>query len=175
MTSRPEMMQLIRQVHLRFIKYFSRKFATSRLTHPQHMLMMCLLEEGAQKMNALADFLQISTPAMTNLVDKLERGGYAKRLPHPTDRRAHIIDLTPAGRKLVDGLRTESLNLLADTIGTMPAQDQKAVEKFYRILYERLGKALEARNPKASAKGGQIPGENPTPASQARALRAGKS
>lgn len=148
MTSRQEMMQLIRQVHLRFVKYFSRRFATTRLTHPQHMLMMCLLEEGAQKMNALADFLHISTPAVTNLVDKLERSGYAKRLPHSTDRRAHVIDLTPAGRKLVAGLRAESLSLLTDTIGTMPAPDQKVIEKFYRNLYGRLGTALESRNPK---------------------------
>jgi len=143
------MMHLIRQVHLRFGKYFTRKFAKSSLTHSQHMLLMCLLEEGPQKMNALAGSLHISTPAVTNLVDKLERGGYAKRLPHSTDRRAHIIDLTPAGRKLVGSFRAESLKLLSDTIGTMPAADRGAVEKFYKILHERLGKALEARNPKS--------------------------
>jgi DNA-binding MarR family transcriptional regulator len=143
------MMHLIRQVHLRFGKYFSRKFATISLTHPQHMLMMCLLEEGAQKMNTLANSLHISTPAVTNLVDKLEGAGYAKRLPHSTDRRAYVIDLTPAGRKLVGGFRAESLKLLADTIGTMSTPDRKAVEKFYRILYERLGKELEARNTKS--------------------------
>jgi DNA-binding MarR family transcriptional regulator len=142
------MMHHIRQVHLRFGKYFSRQFAASSLTHSQHMLMMCLLEEGAQKMNALAASLHISTPAVTNLVDKLERSGYAKRLPHSTDRRANIIDLTTAGRKLVGEFRAESLKLLADTIGTMPAPDRGAVEKFYRLLYERLGKALEERNAK---------------------------
>jgi DNA-binding MarR family transcriptional regulator len=146
MTSRSEMMHLIRQVHLRFGKYFSRKFAKSSLTHSQHMLLMCLLEEGAQQMNALANSLHISTPAVTNLVDKLERGGYAKRLPHSTDRRAHIIDLTPSGRKLVGSFRAESLKLLADTIGTMSDKDRLAVEKFYGILHDRLGKELEARN-----------------------------
>jgi len=159
-TNRSEMMRLIRQVHLRFVKYFSRKFATSRLSHQQYMLMMCLLEEGAQKMNSLAEFLHISTPAVTNLVDKLEKSGHARRLPHSTDRRAHIIDLTPAGRKFVGGLRAESLKLLADTIGTLSASDRRAVEKFYGILHKRLGTELEIRNPKSPAcrpAGRQIP------------------
>ncbi len=148
MTSRSEMMRLIRQVNLSFVKYFSRKFPTNGITHPQLMLMMCLLEEGAQKMNALADFLHVSTPAVTNLVDKLERGGYAKRLPHPADRRAHIIGLTPSGRKLVGGLRAESLKLLADTIGVLSASDQSVIEKFYRVLLTRLERALDKAKPR---------------------------
>lgn len=151
MTSRAGMMQLIRQVHLRFVKYFSRKFATSRLSHPQYMLMMCLLEEGAQKMNLLAELLHISTPAVTNLVDKLEKSGYAKRVPHPTDRRAHVIELTPFGRKFINGLRTESLQLMEETIGTLPVSDQKVIERFYGNLLARLDDALREngrRNPK---------------------------
>jgi len=152
MAGRAEILTLIRQVHLRFVKYFSRKFSTRRLTHPQYMLLMSLLEEGAQKMNSLAEFLHISTPAVTNLVDKLEKSGYAKRVPHPTDRRAHVIELTPFGRKFINGLRTESLQLMAETIGTLPVSDQKVIERFYGNLLARLDDALRGggkTNPKS--------------------------
>jgi DNA-binding MarR family transcriptional regulator len=142
------MLKLIRQVHLRFAKYFSRKFASTTLTHPQYMMLMSLLEEGAQKMSSLAEFLHISTPAVTNLVDKLERGGYARRLPDASDRRAHIIALTESGRKFIKGLREESLRLLADTIGTLPLSDQKVIEKFYGSLLLRLDAALGKIHPK---------------------------
>jgi len=155
MTWRTEMMRLIRQVHMRFVKYFSRRFASGRLSHPQYMLLMILLEEGPQKMNALADFLRISTPAVTNLVDKLERGGHAKRLPHPSDRRAHIVALTDSGRAFIGGLREESLRLLAETIGSLAPSERRVIEKFYRNLLVRLDEALgrqgEANNPKSPA------------------------
>ncbi|MDD5555680.1 MAG: MarR family transcriptional regulator [bacterium] len=142
MTARQTILSLIPQMHVRFIKYFSRRFAASRISHPQYMLLIILLEEGAHKMNSLAELLHISTPAVTNLVDKLERSGLARRLPHPTDRRAHVIDLTPRGRRLIIALRAESLELLADTIGRLPPSEQKVIEKFHRNLIAHLDEAL---------------------------------
>jgi DNA-binding MarR family transcriptional regulator len=32
-------------------------------------------------------------------LDALERDGWVRRLPHPKDRRAHIVSLTEAGEK----------------------------------------------------------------------------
>ncbi|MCX6353820.1 MAG: MarR family transcriptional regulator [Candidatus Aureabacteria bacterium] len=145
MKSQSEIMNLIRKVHMRFAKYFSREFARKRVTPPQYMMLMSLLEEGPQKMNSLAEFLQISTPAVTNLVDKLDKSGYARRVPHPTDRRAHIIELTPLGNKFITRLSEESLELLADTIGILSVADRKVIEKFYQQLYLHLGAALDTR------------------------------
>lgn len=143
MTSQKEFLKLLRQVHLRFAKFYSKKIASRRVTQPQYMMLMILLEEGAQKMHDLADFLQVSTPAVTNLVDKLEAAGYAKRSPHPADRRALVIALTPAGTRFITTLREEGLALLKDTIGTMSASDQEVVRRFYQDLMTRLDAALE--------------------------------
>ncbi|MEI6634659.1 MAG: MarR family transcriptional regulator [Chlamydiota bacterium] len=143
MTSQKEFLKLLRQVHLRFAKFYSKKIASRRVTPPQYMMLMILLEEGGQKMHDLADFLQVSTPAVTNLVDKLEAAGYAKRSPHPTDRRALVIALTPAGTRLITALREEGLTLLKDTIGTMSASDQEVVRRFYQDLMTRLDAAIE--------------------------------
>lgn len=142
MKDKAEMMNLIRRVHLRFAKYFSRKVAGRRITPPQYMMLLSLLEDGPQKMNSLAEFLQISTPAVTNLADRLEKSGYARRVSHPTDRRANIIELTPRGKRFIHGLREESMKLLTDTIGGMPAPDRKAIERFYLELYGNLEAAL---------------------------------
>ncbi len=84
MTDRKDFLKLLRQVHLRFTKFYSKKIACLRVTSPQYMTLMILIEEGAQKMHDLADFLQVSTPAVTNLVDKLEAAGYARRPTPPT-------------------------------------------------------------------------------------------
>jgi DNA-binding MarR family transcriptional regulator len=39
----------------------------------------------------LARTLDISTASTTTLIDRLEKGGHARREPHPTDRRAGVV------------------------------------------------------------------------------------
>jgi DNA-binding MarR family transcriptional regulator len=52
--------------------------------------------EGAQKMNDLAEYLGVTPRNVTALVDGLEEEGMVRRLAHPTDRRATLIELTDA-------------------------------------------------------------------------------
>src|SRR5262245_39551156 len=48
----------------------------------------------------LAKELRLSTGAVTTLVDRLERAGYARRLPDPNDRRRVLIEVTPIVHEL---------------------------------------------------------------------------
>lgn len=48
---------------------------------------------------ALAEHLRISTASVTKMLDRLERGGHITRAPHPTDRRALAISITPETRE----------------------------------------------------------------------------
>lgn len=143
MKNQNEFLKTIRQVHLRFAKFYTKRIADTRVTMPQYMAMMILLEEGEQKMHDLAQFLQVSTPAITNLVDKLEAAGYARRSPHPTDRRAHVVALTPEGTRLITALREDGFALLKDSLGTMSSAEQEVVRQFYRNLLMRLDAALD--------------------------------
>lgn len=43
----------------------------------------------------IANHLNISTASTTKLLDRLEQGGHVTREPHPTDRRALAISITP--------------------------------------------------------------------------------
>lgn len=42
----------------------------------------------------LSSFLQLSAPATSAMLDRLERDGHVRRLPHPSDRRSVVIELT---------------------------------------------------------------------------------
>ena len=63
--------------------------STSRLR-----LLESLHCEGAQKMSDLADALGVTPRNITALVDGLEEEGMVRRVAHPTDRRATLIELT---------------------------------------------------------------------------------
>lgn len=43
----------------------------------------------------LADHLRISTSSTTKMLDRLARAGHISRTPHPTDRRAVMVSITP--------------------------------------------------------------------------------
>lgn len=50
----------------------------------------------------LAQNLMLSSGAMTNRLDRLESRALIRRLPDPGDRRGTLIELTSAGRELVE-------------------------------------------------------------------------
>lgn len=50
----------------------------------------------------LADMTSSDAPATTVAVNDLEDRGLVERHPHPDNRRAKLVSLTPAGRRLVD-------------------------------------------------------------------------
>ncbi|MEH3053894.1 MAG: MarR family transcriptional regulator [Patulibacter minatonensis] len=58
------------------------------------------LARRPMSMRELADALDIDPANATAVVDTLERAGLAVRRPHPTDRRAKLVDLTDEGRRL---------------------------------------------------------------------------
>lgn len=46
----------------------------------------------------LSTHLRISTASTTKLLDRLSASGHVRRAPHPSDRRARVIELTDAAR-----------------------------------------------------------------------------
>ncbi|MDY0814683.1 MarR family winged helix-turn-helix transcriptional regulator [Kitasatospora purpeofusca] len=65
--------------------------------------------DGPLTMRELAGRMSCEPSNATFVVDRLERQGLVERRPHPTDRRARQLVLTPAGT----GLRERLLALLA--------------------------------------------------------------
>ena len=75
------------------------------LTHGEYKLAMHLRYGGPPytgKPGKLAKHLGLSTGAMTNRLDNMEKRGLIRRLDDPDDRRGVIVELTDAGRELWD-------------------------------------------------------------------------
>jgi DNA-binding MarR family transcriptional regulator len=58
------------------------------------------LARRPMSMRELADALEIDPPNATVLVDDLEKQGLVRRGPHPTDRRAKLVEATEAGARV---------------------------------------------------------------------------
>ncbi|NUR88686.1 MAG: MarR family transcriptional regulator [Nonomuraea sp.] len=50
----------------------------------------------------LAEAAQVSKQTVGSIVDQLERAGYVRRVPDPTDARARLVTVTQKGYELVE-------------------------------------------------------------------------
>jgi DNA-binding MarR family transcriptional regulator len=66
----------------------------------QELVMMHLWDVGPQRQADLVKVLDSDAATMTRTVQRLERAGFVRRTPSPTDRRAVIVESTPAGHAL---------------------------------------------------------------------------
>ncbi len=76
------------------------------LTPSSGLVLGILADVGAPlPPNQIAERLIISRASVTSLIDSLERRRYVRRLPHASDRRMLLIELTDAGRQVAHEFR----------------------------------------------------------------------
>jgi DNA-binding MarR family transcriptional regulator len=61
---------------------------------------------GRPRMSELAERLTLSRGGITKLVDRLEEAGYIERVSCAEDRRGLKAELTPAGERMLEEMRT---------------------------------------------------------------------
>jgi DNA-binding MarR family transcriptional regulator len=81
-------------------------------------------------MRELADALGIDPPNATVVVDDLESQGLVRRRPHPTDRRAKLVEATRKGKQLAR--RADAI--LATPPAGLTAVSTEDLETLRRVL-----------------------------------------
>ena len=79
-------------------------------------------------MGELAAALGIDPPNATVLVDDLESQGLARRRPHPTDRRAKLVEATRKGKALARRA-DDILGTPPQGLSALSPQDLKALQR----------------------------------------------
>ncbi len=118
-----------------------------------------LEQHGRMSAGQLAQLSELSTGAVTAVVDRLERAGYARRVADPNDRRRVLVELTPrtqelawelmggpmseASKPLIDRYSVQELELLLE----FTRRGREIQERHARWLRERLA---EQRRPTGS-------------------------
>jgi DNA-binding MarR family transcriptional regulator len=74
-----------------------------RLTPVRHeaLALLHFSHAGEMPMGKLSERLLVHPTSVTSTVDTLQRLGFVRRVPHPTDRRATLARITPKGRRAV--------------------------------------------------------------------------
>lgn len=78
-----------------------------------------------------------SPPAtLTGILDRLERRGLISRTPHPGDRRAVMITLTPAGAQTAGQIRKALRDVERRALAGVPAEAVRGARAVLRALAE---------------------------------------
>lgn len=93
------------------------------------------LAREPMSMGELAAALDIDPPNATVLVDDLEAQGLVRRRPHPTDRRAKLVEATRRGKTLARRA-DDILATPPEALSALPGDDLEALR---RILAQVQG------------------------------------
>jgi DNA-binding MarR family transcriptional regulator len=98
---------------------------------------MCrLLDDGPQRLGALAHSFGLDPSTITRQVQSLEQSGWVARRADPSDRRASLLDVTPDGRDVLTETRERRRRWLRHALVDWPEHD---LVEFGRLLEQFNG------------------------------------
>src|SRR3712207_4829261 len=119
------------------------KWVRSRMQEPgmsyARLRLLGTLHCGGPKiMSGISDELGVTRRNVTALVDALEEEGLVRRRPHPTDRRATVIELTDEGCRTMDVLYDEHRRAVAELFVGLSEDDRRELVRLLGLLREGL-------------------------------------
>ncbi|PFG47942.1 DNA-binding MarR family transcriptional regulator [Amycolatopsis sulphurea] len=95
-----ELMDYLLSLHDRYRAELKVLLPEIELTEPQAAALWRMNDEPETTARGIAARLRCDASTATSMIDRLEQHGLVRRVPHHTDRRAKIIQLTARGRKV---------------------------------------------------------------------------
>jgi DNA-binding MarR family transcriptional regulator len=96
-------------------------------------------------MGHLGDALGVTARNVTTLVDALEGEQLVKRLGHPTDRRATLVELTPKGLEWTTEAMASVKEKLAEPFRDLSRADQRELLRLLDAVLAALQQRSQGR------------------------------
>ena len=130
----------IMRAHQLLIARVDECLAPFQLTFARFEVLMLLsfTRTGRLPLGKIGQRLQVHPASVTNAIDRLQSGGLVERLKHPSDGRATLAAITPAGREVAAAAVTVlNAKVFADT--GLPVPETRAVVDVIAQLRSRAG------------------------------------
>lgn len=99
-----------------------------------HYLIVCENQGVTATATDIADYLGISGSSTTKLLDRLEKANHVIRTPHPTDRRALQITITPETRRAAYETVGKHQSRRFYSAARLTSQEREIVIRFLRDM-----------------------------------------
>jgi DNA-binding MarR family transcriptional regulator len=116
------------------------------LTPTQLSLLATVATRGELPLSELCRIESLNPTLLSRSVGNLEQAGLLVRQQHPHDRRAALVDVTPAGLRLYRRIRAERTDVLAAQLRDLGDDDRAALLAALPAL-ERIAERLREPAP----------------------------
>lgn len=114
-------------------------FQAIDIPQTQLFTIMSLYERESMRLSQLSRELHVSPPTASGIVDRLEKGSYARRLADPHDRRAVLVALTPKGKAIARTFRKTIQRRWEEILEKLPPQDRAQYLRILRKIKGAMG------------------------------------
>jgi DNA-binding MarR family transcriptional regulator len=121
-----------------YMRWVKSRLGEGGISYARMRLLSALHCKGPQIMSNLSEGLGVTPRNVTALVDALEEEGLVRRQPHPTDRRATVIELTPRGAKACRGMYDEHREAASELFADLSEEEQRELIRLLGSLREAL-------------------------------------
>ncbi len=113
------------------------------VTLPQFRVLVMVASRGALNLGAVAAGLGVHPSNATRAVERLVVAGLLDRRDDPSDRRNLVLELTEAGRALVERVMDQRRAAIAGILDRMPAGRRRALVPVLRSFAAAGGEVPE--------------------------------
>jgi DNA-binding MarR family transcriptional regulator len=99
-------------------------------------------QDGSMSAGELAQASRLTTGAITAVIDRLERAGYARRASDPSDRRRVVVEATPKAVEAGNELMAEPMRRLYTPLAERYSDDELRLF----IEFTREGREIQERH-----------------------------
>ena len=120
-----------------FYKQRPNEFDKMRITLPQ-LVVLKELAGGQLRMTDLAHSLNVTTAAMTGIIDRLVRDGYVRRETDDADRRIIKVRATAKGGRIVKEITERKKSMLGKIFGIISQNEREEYLRILTLVRDRL-------------------------------------
>ena len=107
-----------------------------------YIVLTALVEQPVRTQAALAQAINADKSRIIGVLDELQERGLIHRQPDETDRRVHLLSLTPAGDRLRRSVEAAIRHREEQVLATLPPADRDAFLRSLKALYDRRDETL---------------------------------
>lgn len=137
------LMRSLRRVSRAFDVNSKRLLARSRISGPQLLCLVTVVELGAPTAREIADEIQLSASTLVGILDRLEAKGLVVRERDAEDRRRVHVTSTPAGKRLVRQGPSRLDRALRRAFVGLPEGEQESIARALEQVVDLVESAEE--------------------------------
>jgi DNA-binding MarR family transcriptional regulator len=117
-------------------QHWTAALARTGVSPSQFMVLMALAETGPVCQQFLARVIGIDPRNIVPILDSLEARGLVSRETDPADRRRRVIEVAPAGRRIVAELSALGEQTERELLAPVPPADQESLRRILRTILD---------------------------------------